>query len=45
MALTENYAYLLQFDRAGAEVTPTFDIREDPATFVRLVVGLSSAGK
>ncbi|TEB19358.1 hypothetical protein FA13DRAFT_1697927 [Coprinellus micaceus] len=42
MFFTEKHARLVHFDRAGAQITPPIDIRQDPHTFVRLVAGLSS---
>ncbi|KAJ3515433.1 hypothetical protein NMY22_g14456 [Coprinellus aureogranulatus] len=42
LVLTERHAYLVHFDRAGAEITPPIDIHRKPATLVRLVAGLSS---
>ena len=43
LVLTENHARLVHFDRAGAEISPPFNIHEHAATFVRLIAGLSSA--
>ena len=42
LVLTETHARLVHFDRAGTQVTPLVDIHRHPATFVRLIVGLSS---
>ena len=42
MVLTESHARLVHFDRAGAEITPPFDIHQHPATLIRLVAGLCS---
>lgn len=33
---------LIHYDRGGASVTPWFNYHEDPSTFIRLVLGLSS---
>lgn len=40
--MTETRVRLVHFDRAGASVTPWFNYHEDPRTFVRLVLGLTS---
>ncbi|TEB22233.1 hypothetical protein FA13DRAFT_1778868 [Coprinellus micaceus] len=45
LVLTESKARLFHFDRAGAEITPPFDIHQHPGTLVRLVAGLCSANK
>lgn len=34
--------HLFHFDRSGAQYTPEIDIHRDPATFIRLVLGLST---
>ena len=33
---------MFHFDRSGAQYTPPIDIHEDPHTFVRLILGVSS---
>jgi hypothetical protein len=43
LAVTEDYVRLAHFDRAGAQITPRVNIHGNPATFVRLVAGVSSA--
>ena len=42
MIVTERQAQLFHFDRSGCQYTPSLDINEDPHTFIRLVLGLSS---
>ncbi|KAJ2928390.1 hypothetical protein H1R20_g8695, partial [Candolleomyces eurysporus] len=42
LALAGHHLRLFHFDRSGAQYTPLLDIHEDPHTFVRLVLGLSS---
>ncbi|TEB25227.1 hypothetical protein FA13DRAFT_1714053 [Coprinellus micaceus] len=42
LVLTAQHARLVHFDRAGAQITPPIDIHEDPRTFVRIVMGISS---
>jgi hypothetical protein len=43
LVLTENRACLFHFDRSGAQYTPLFNIHDEPATFIRLILGLCSA--
>ncbi|RXW23023.1 hypothetical protein EST38_g2833 [Candolleomyces aberdarensis] len=40
--LTEQHLRLFHFDSSGLQCTPPIDFHEEPHTFVRLVVGLSS---
>ncbi|KAJ2911667.1 hypothetical protein MD484_g8751, partial [Candolleomyces efflorescens] len=42
LLVTEPQAQFFHFDRSGVQHTPLFDIHNDPDTFVRLVIGLSS---
>ncbi|RXW23021.1 hypothetical protein EST38_g2829 [Candolleomyces aberdarensis] len=42
LTLTGHHLRLFHFDRSGAQYTPFLDIHDDPHTFVRLVLGLSS---
>ncbi|KAJ2912845.1 hypothetical protein MD484_g7562, partial [Candolleomyces efflorescens] len=42
LTLNGSHLRLFHFDRSGVQYTPPFDINEDPHTFVRLVLGLSS---
>ncbi|KAJ2915001.1 hypothetical protein MD484_g5405, partial [Candolleomyces efflorescens] len=42
LTLTGHHLRLFHFDRSGAQYTPPIDIHDDPHTFVRLVLGLSS---
>ncbi|KAJ2914317.1 hypothetical protein MD484_g6091, partial [Candolleomyces efflorescens] len=42
LVLTEQYARLFHFDRSGAQYTPPFNFHDNPHSFVRLVLGLSS---
>ncbi|KAJ2914981.1 hypothetical protein MD484_g5413, partial [Candolleomyces efflorescens] len=42
LAITGHHLRLFHFDRAGVQYTPPLDFNEDPHTFVRLIVGLSS---
>ncbi|KAJ2915684.1 hypothetical protein MD484_g4717, partial [Candolleomyces efflorescens] len=42
ISITGRNARLFQFDRSGAQYSPTFDIHDDPHTFIRLILGLSS---
>ncbi|KAF6755167.1 hypothetical protein DFP72DRAFT_1067892 [Ephemerocybe angulata] len=42
LAVTEERVRLIQFDRAGALYSPLFNYHDDPDTFIRIVVGLSS---
>ncbi|RXW17057.1 hypothetical protein EST38_g8800 [Candolleomyces aberdarensis] len=43
LVITENRARLFHFDRSGAQYTPLFNIHDEPATFIRLILGLCSA--
>ncbi|KAJ2925054.1 hypothetical protein H1R20_g12037, partial [Candolleomyces eurysporus] len=43
LLMTENRACLFHFDRSGAQYTPLFNIHDEPATFIRLILGLCSA--
>ncbi|KAJ2914988.1 hypothetical protein MD484_g5418, partial [Candolleomyces efflorescens] len=40
--ITGHHLRLFHFDRSGALYTPPLDFHDDPRTFVRLIVGLSS---
>ncbi|KAJ2914096.1 hypothetical protein MD484_g6317, partial [Candolleomyces efflorescens] len=40
--LTGHLLRLFHFDRSGVQYTPPLDVHEDPYTFVRLVLGMSS---
>ncbi|KAJ2933847.1 hypothetical protein H1R20_g3244, partial [Candolleomyces eurysporus] len=42
MLVTEHSARLFHFDRSGALYTLPFNFHEDPHTFIRLILGLSS---
>ncbi|KAJ2936678.1 hypothetical protein H1R20_g423, partial [Candolleomyces eurysporus] len=42
LVLTEQHVRLFHFDRSGAQYTPLLDFHDNPHTFVRLVLGLSS---
>ncbi|KAJ3504524.1 hypothetical protein NMY22_g17896 [Coprinellus aureogranulatus] len=42
LVLTQTHARLIHVDRAGTQVTPLLDIHHDPATFIRLIIGLAS---
>ncbi|KAJ2913152.1 hypothetical protein MD484_g7263, partial [Candolleomyces efflorescens] len=42
LGISESHLRLFHFDRSGAQYTPLHDFHEDPHTFVRLVLGLSS---
>jgi hypothetical protein len=42
LIITESHIRLLHFDRSGVQYTPLLNFHEDPHTFVRLVLGLSS---
>ncbi|KAJ3502214.1 hypothetical protein NMY22_g18664 [Coprinellus aureogranulatus] len=42
LVLTQTHARLIHIDRAGTQVTPLLDIHHDPATFIRLIIGLAS---
>ncbi|RXW20941.1 hypothetical protein EST38_g4922 [Candolleomyces aberdarensis] len=42
LLLTEQHVRLFHFDRSGAQYTPLLDFHDNPHTFVRLVLGLSS---
>ncbi|KAF6765528.1 hypothetical protein DFP72DRAFT_954037 [Ephemerocybe angulata] len=42
LILTEMHVRLIQYDRAGAIYTPLICYHDDPDTFIRFVVGLSS---
>ncbi|RXW18133.1 hypothetical protein EST38_g7710 [Candolleomyces aberdarensis] len=42
LIITEQRARLYHFDRSGAQFSPLFDFHNDPYTFVRLVLGVSS---
>ncbi|KAJ2916708.1 hypothetical protein MD484_g3714, partial [Candolleomyces efflorescens] len=43
LVLTENQACLFHFDRSGAQYSPVFNIHDEPATFIRLILGLCSS--
>ncbi|TEB23491.1 hypothetical protein FA13DRAFT_1601766, partial [Coprinellus micaceus] len=45
LIITEKHAWLAHFDRGGSQITPPFDIHQHPATFIRLVAGLSSTSE
>ncbi|TEB25618.1 hypothetical protein FA13DRAFT_1692942 [Coprinellus micaceus] len=45
LVVTEKHARLVHFDRAGSQITPPIDIHRHPATFVRLIAGLSSTSE
>jgi hypothetical protein len=42
ISVTGRKVRLFQFDRSGAQYSPPFDIHDDPHTFIRLILGLSS---
>ncbi|RXW14934.1 hypothetical protein EST38_g10926 [Candolleomyces aberdarensis] len=42
IAVTGRKVRLFHFDRSGAQYSPPFDIHDDPHTFIRLILGLSS---
>ncbi|KAF6760783.1 hypothetical protein DFP72DRAFT_792537, partial [Ephemerocybe angulata] len=42
LIITERNVCLIHFDRSGVYVSPYVNIHKDPATFIRLVLGLSS---
>lgn len=42
LLLTQEVCHLFHFDRSGAQYTSPISIHEDPRTFLRLVLGLSS---
>jgi hypothetical protein len=42
LIITEHNVRLIHFDRSGAKYTPFLNIHQDPYTFVRLILGLSS---
>ncbi|RXW19952.1 hypothetical protein EST38_g5916 [Candolleomyces aberdarensis] len=42
MLVTQNSTRLFHFDRSGAQYTPPFNFHEDPHTFIRLILGLST---
>jgi hypothetical protein len=42
LVLSGHQLRLFHFDRSGAQYTPSLDIHDDPHTFVRLILGLSS---
>lgn len=42
LVISESHIRLFHFDRSGVQYTPLLDFHEDPHTFVRLVLGLSS---
>ncbi|KAJ2913166.1 hypothetical protein MD484_g7250, partial [Candolleomyces efflorescens] len=42
LVLTEEHVRLFHFDRSGAQYTPPLNFHDNPHTFVRLVLGLSS---
>ncbi|KAF5340958.1 hypothetical protein D9611_006035 [Ephemerocybe angulata] len=42
LIITEKHVRVIHFDRSGVYITPFIDIHENPATFIRLVLGLSS---
>jgi hypothetical protein len=43
--LTEKHARLVHFDRAGIHTTPPINIHQNPATLVRLILGISSTNE
>ncbi|KAJ2936993.1 hypothetical protein H1R20_g96, partial [Candolleomyces eurysporus] len=42
ISVTGRKVRLFHFDRSGAQYSPPFDIHDDPHTFIRLILGLSS---
>lgn len=42
LLITERMVRLMHYDRAGTYITPPFDYHNDPHTFVRLVLGVTS---
>ncbi|KAJ2914982.1 hypothetical protein MD484_g5410, partial [Candolleomyces efflorescens] len=42
LSLTGHHLRLFHFDRSGLQYTPALDIDNDPHTFVRVILGLSS---
>jgi hypothetical protein len=42
ITVTGRKVRLFHFDRGGAQHSPPFDIHDDPQTFIRLILGLSS---
>ncbi|KAJ2911438.1 hypothetical protein MD484_g8976, partial [Candolleomyces efflorescens] len=42
LVLSEDYFRLFHFDRSGAQYSPCINFHEDPHTFVRLILGVSS---
>ncbi|KAJ2911666.1 hypothetical protein MD484_g8750, partial [Candolleomyces efflorescens] len=42
ITVTGHKVRLFHFDRSGAQYSPPFDIHDDPHTFIRLILGLSS---
>ncbi|TEB09968.1 hypothetical protein FA13DRAFT_1749113 [Coprinellus micaceus] len=43
--LTEKHARLVHFDRAGIQTTPPINIHQNPATLIRLILGISSTNE
>ncbi|KAJ2913695.1 hypothetical protein MD484_g6740, partial [Candolleomyces efflorescens] len=42
LVLSEDHFRLFHFDRSGVQYTPSIDFHQNPHTFVRLILGLSS---
>ncbi|KAJ2914090.1 hypothetical protein MD484_g6303, partial [Candolleomyces efflorescens] len=42
LAITGHHLRLFHFDRSGAQYTPPLNIHDDPHTFVRLIIGITS---
>ncbi|KAJ3548040.1 hypothetical protein NMY22_g1428 [Coprinellus aureogranulatus] len=45
LLLTERHVVLVHFDRAGCQISPPINLHENPATFIRLVAGVSCANE
>ncbi|KAF6760782.1 hypothetical protein DFP72DRAFT_881464 [Ephemerocybe angulata] len=43
LIVTESHVRLVHVDRSGAYITPRINIHEDPHTFIRLILGITSA--
>ncbi|KAF6741597.1 hypothetical protein DFP72DRAFT_256111 [Ephemerocybe angulata] len=45
LIITQSSVRLVHYDRSGTYVTPFHNIHEDPVTFIRLILGLSSTNE
>ncbi|KAF5340942.1 hypothetical protein D9611_006014 [Ephemerocybe angulata] len=43
LIVTESHVRLVHVDRSGTYITPPINIHEDPHTFIRLILGITSA--